>query len=456
MQSNEFINASANSSVAAQLVLPLRILLGAMCIAGLLGWSYSVLVVVGYYGKGVFRSPESLVILLPFIYLLLTLYSCLKRLSIKTLTILAVVLNAPLLALFFYWLSHIEDYLKLTAFVPVAYILGWTFILIARWFADYQPSARKRAITIFSLACVLLLGAVKVFPLIVDHESGARNFLRAAIHGRPNETRVNFAKSLRHATLIRNKYVRVQLIQQIALAQATRKLYDDSSATQAYLNNEASASDENWLATALVRAQLKNRDYDLALATARPLNSSGRFQVQYLTLEAEARAQEGALEEARQILQTAIILASEQPNEIIRKQAFMFIAQAQSKIGWHDGAMESVHKYGHKYSIALLGSIAANENKAGHHEAAQQTLQVFYATVNEAIRNCLQRRTVEEKDKCLLELVDELGDDRFFRLARTAATRIVSISKKDLAYRSITNFEARHLNSDLEDLLIKK
>ena len=58
-----------------------------------------------------------------------------------------------------------------------------------------------------------------------------------------------------------------------------------------------------------------------------------------------------------------------------------------------------------------------------------------------------------EKDQCLLELVDELGDDRFFRLARTAATRMSSISKRDLAYRSIAEFEAKYLNRDLKTLL---
>jgi hypothetical protein len=435
-------------------VLPLRILLGAMSLAGLLGWSYAILVVVAYYGKYLLSSPASLGILLPCIYLFLTLYSCIKTLAIKTLTVLGAVLNAPLLALFLYSLWEITDYLNLAAFVPAAYILVWTFLLIARWFADYQLSGRQRAITVSSLAGVLLLGAVAVFPLTVDHESKAQNYFQAAIHGSHNETRANFAESLRHATLIGRKYERVQLIQQIALAQATHRLYDDSNTTRSYLNNDANAGDGDWLTSALVRVQLKNRDYELALATARPLNSSGRFQIQYLALEAEASAREGELEEARQILKTAITLASEQPNENTQKYAFMFIAEAQSKIGWHDGAIESAQRYGRENSIALLGSIGVNEAEAGHNEAAQRTLQLIYATVNEAIGNCLQRRA-EEKDQCLLELVEKLGDDRLFHLARTAATRMISISKRDLAYRSISNFEAKYLNSDLEDLIKK-
>jgi hypothetical protein len=158
MHSNEFINASVKSSVAAKLVLPLRILLGAMSLAGLLGWSYAILVVVAYYGKYLLSSPASLGILLPCIYLFLTLYSCIKTLAIKTLTVLGAVLNAPLLALFLYSLWEITDYLNLAAFVPAAYILVWTFLLIARWFADYQLSGRQRAITVSSLAGVFVVG----------------------------------------------------------------------------------------------------------------------------------------------------------------------------------------------------------------------------------------------------------------------------------------------------------
>jgi hypothetical protein len=456
MQSNEFTTAPANSSVAAKLVLPLRILLGVMCLAGLLGWSYGILVVVAYYGHRSLTSPWILVFLLPFIYLILTLYSCLKTLSFKTLTILGAVLNAPLLALFLYSLANIEDYLRLQVFLPVAYILGWTFLLIARWFAGYQLSARKRAITISVMAGILLLATVSVFPLTVDHESEAVNFLRAGSDGSPGEAQANFAEALRHATRIRRKSQRVQLIQQIALAQASRKLYDDSKSTQAYLN-DAEEGDRDWLTSTLVRVQLKNGDYDLAHATARPLNSSGRFQIQYLALEAEASAREGRHEEARQILNTAIALANEQPNADTQTYSFMFIAEAQSKIGWHDGALESARRLGGRKSIALLGGIGVNEAEAGYKDSARQTMQIIYATVNEAIGNCLQRRAVEEKDQCLSELVDELGDDRFFHLARTAATRISSISKRDLAQRSIAVFEARYLNSDLEDLIkIKK
>jgi hypothetical protein len=454
-QKDETIAASAQSSLASQLVLPLRILLATMCLGGVLFWSYGMLVIAGYYGRGVFASSAVFQLLVPYLYLFITLYCCFKKLSIKTLIILGAVLNAPLVALFIYFLTHFERYVGLNAFVPLAYVLGWSFLLLALWFAEHGLSTRKRAVTIAVLAGVLLLGAVAVFPLTVDHESEALTFLQAANDGSPDEARANFAESLRHAIRIRRKSERVQMIQQIAMGQARRKLYDDANTTRAYLDNGADEGDRDWLTDALVLQQLRNQDYSIALATARPMNSAGRFQIQRLTLEADSRAQEGQTEAAREILETAITLADEQPNQNTRTYAYAFIAEAQAKIGWHDGALASAQKYGAENSIGLLGSIGVNEAEAGYKDSARQTLQVIYGTVNEAMGNCLQRPTVAEKDRCLSELVDELGDDQFFRLARTAAERISTMPKRDLAGRSVSEFEARFLNVDLEDRIKK-
>jgi hypothetical protein len=457
---NERVLTSALPSpkppLAVSFVHPLRVLLALMSIVGLLSWSYNVLFVVAYYGKGVFASPAAALFFVPYAYLLTSLYFCVRKPSIKTLSIMGLVLNAPLVAIFIYWLSHIEDYLPLNALVPVAYILVWFFLWLAYWFVDHEISARTQAVTIAIVSGGLLLGAALVWPLMIDHESQARNFLQAAVNGSPGEARTNFAESLQHTTRIRRFFNRSQMLQQIAIAQAQRKLYDDSSTTlKSYLENGFEERDKEQLLTSIVMAQLKNKDYEIALATARTLNSYMTLQIQYFGLEAVSKAQEGKDDEARQILNVATTLANEQKVASLQKIAFMHIAEAQAKIGWHDGALDSARRAGPENSFALLGSIGVNEAEAGHKESARQTMRVIDEMLGSAVDKCLNYGTETESDRCLLKLVNELGDDRFFHLARSAASKISSISERDLASRRISNFGAKYLNSDLEDLMLK-
>ncbi len=456
MNPNEPTAVPINSSFHDNLVLASRSLLGVISVAGLLGWSYGMLVILGYYGKGAFAGPTSLLLLFPYTYLLLSLYSSFKKLSLKTLIIMGGVLNAPLVAVFTYGLLHIERYLKLTAFIPIVYILGWTFLCIARWFVDHHVSSQRRAITLTVLFGFLLVGGVTVWPHTIDHEEKALHFLQAAAHGDPVNARANFSESLRHATLIRRKADSLRFIQQIAMVQANRKFYDDSSNTiKTYLDTNLEQKDREWLTTSIIRTQLKNKDYALALSTARPLNCSERFHVQPLTLEAESLIAAGRPEEARQILNVAITLANEQRNSNLQTYDFSYIADAQAKMGWHDGALESARQLGTRRIIGLLGSIGVREAEAGYKESARDSLRVIYETVHEAVAKCVKRETVEERDQCLSDLVDELGDDRFFNLARSVASRISSLPKRDLASIRISEFGTRYLNSDLEGLITK-
>ena len=76
------------------------------------------------------------------------------------------------------------------------------------------------------------------------------------------------------------------------------RLYDDSSNTiKTYLGNSLEQDDKVYLVTSIVRTQVKNKDYETALANAKVLNASGRFQVQSLTLEAISTAKEGKAED---------------------------------------------------------------------------------------------------------------------------------------------------------------
>lgn len=442
--------------LAASFVFPLRVLLGVMSIVGLLGWSYIVLFALAYYGKGVFASPAAVLFLVPYAHLLTSLYFSIKKPSLKTLSILGIVLNAPLVAVFIYWLSHIEDYLGLNALVPVAYVLVWLFLWLTRWFVDHQIPARTQAVTIAIVGGGLLLGAALVWPLLIDHESEARNFLQAAVNGNPDEARKNFAASLHHTNQVRRSLSKNQLLQQIAVAQAHRKFYDDSSTTlKRYVENGSEERDKEQLVTSIVMAQIKNRDYETALATARTLGSYMTLQIQYLTLEAVAKAQVGKHDEAKQILNVAITLANEQKVETVQKMAFMHIAEAQAKIGWHDGALDAARRAGPENLFALLGSIGVNEAEAGHKESARQTMRVIDELLRSAVDTCLRNGTEPDRDRCLLKLVNELGDHRFFHLARSAAGKISAIPERDLASRRISNFGAKYLNSDLQDLILK-
>jgi len=422
--------------------------------AGLLGWTYLTLFVLAWGGRAILVHQAVFFYLFGYVYFLLSLYPCFKKPSIKALSIMGLVLNVPMAVLFIYWVSHLVDYLTPGAFVPLAYILVWTFLWIARWFVDRNISARSQAVTMTLVAGVLVLGAATVWPLTIDHESEARRFLQAAVTDNAMEARANFSEALRHATHIRNDADKIQFLQQIAMAQAQLRLYDESSDTiKTYLGNSLEEHDKEYLLTSIVRTQVKNKDYEIALATAKVMNAAGRFQVQSLTLEAVSTAKEGKAEEARQILDTAITLANEQKDMSKHTMAFMHIAEAQAKIGWHDGALNSAPRAGTENLFAILGMIGANEAEAGYKESARQTMQVIYETLGIAVEKCLSHRTVERRDRCQSKLVIELGDYGFFHLARSTATQISSISERDLAFRKISDFQTKYLNRDREEII---
>ena len=419
----------------------------------MLGWAYETLFALGWSGGAILLHPAVFILLFGYVYLLLSLFVCFKNPSIKTLSIICVVLNLPLAALFIYWASHIQDYLAPQHFVPLAYILVWTFLTITRWFVDNRISALGQAVAITLVAAVLLLVASTVWPLTIDHESEARRFMQAAAGSNLAEARANFSEALQHATRIRDQFQRSVFLRQIVIAQADRRLYDDSTETIETYLADLHQRDKEELLLSIVRKQISNKDYGTAIATAKNLNSYAVLQIQDLGSEAVSQAKQGKVEEARQILATAITLANSQEVASTQTTQFMHIAEAQAKIGWHDGAMDSARRAGTGRTFAILGSIGANEAETGNKESARQTIQVIHETFEIAVNKCLHHGTVEVRDRCLSKLVIELGDDRFFYLARSAAGKITSISERDLASRKIAEFAAKYLNRDLEGII---
>ena len=301
---------------------------------------------------------------------------------------------------------------------------------------------------------MLLLVAVTVWPLTIDHESEARRFMQAAAaSSNVAETRVNFSEALQHATRIRHQLQRSMFLRQIVIEQADRRLYDDSTETIKTYMADLDQRDKEELLLSIISKQIRNKDYGTAIATAKNVNLDAVLQIQNLGSEAVSRAKQGKVEEARQILATAITLANSQEVASMQTMQFMHIAEAQAKIGWHDGAMDSARRAGTERLFALLGSIGANEAEAGNKESARQTIQVIHETFGIAVNKCLGQGRVEERDRCLSKLVVELGDDRFFYLARSAASKISSISQRDLASRKISEFAAKYLNRDLEGVI---
>ena len=132
---NKSVTASAirstKSPPATKFIVVLRVLLGAMSMAGLLGWSYLTLFVLGLGGRAILVHPIMFFYLFGYVYLLLSLYPCFKKPSIKTLFIMGLVLNVFPAVLFIYWVLNVVDYLTPGAFVPLAYILVWTLLWIA-------------------------------------------------------------------------------------------------------------------------------------------------------------------------------------------------------------------------------------------------------------------------------------------------------------------------------------
>ena len=441
-------------SFPASLLAPLRMLLATMCVGGLLGWSYVILFSLAYYGKAVFSSPFALLLLFPYAYLLLTLYFCFKPPSIKTLAIVGAILNTPLVLIFAYWVWRREDNLHINAFIPIAYVLVWFLLGTTRWLVEKRISGRGQAITFGVAAAILSLGAVIAWPMMINHRSESQKYLYTAVNGEPSDAKANFDASLQHALLIRREYERRSFLEEIAIAQARHRLYDDSANTiKTYLEKDLDQRDRDELMRSIVRAQITNKDYGAALTTARPLNSSGTFSVQSLTLEAVAAGKAGRMQEARQIIATAITLANEQTSADMQNYSFGHIADAQAQLGEHDAALATAHRVNEKNLIVLLGSMGRNEAEAGYKESARDTLQVIYTTVAESASKCGSKKTSLERDQCLLTLVEVLGDDRFFNLATSVARSINSISTRDLAFRKIFKYEAQYLNSDLEDLI---
>jgi hypothetical protein len=453
MSPNEDISASGQYSLSANIVLALRILLGTMSVVGLIGWGYSVLFFLAYYGRHMLAHWSVLIVLFPFVYLLLALFFSVRLPSLKTFFISGAVLNAPLVASFVYAVLHVEDQLRPGALVPIAYVLAWTCLGVMRWFIERHVSTLPRVITVAVLGGGLLLSATTVWPLMIDYRSEAQRYFQAAINANTADARSGFTEALRSATGIRRKEERIQFLGHIAVAQANRRLYEDSSETlKIYLDSDVENDDKERLFTSLTGAQIKNKDYGLALETARKLTSHQTLEIQYLSMEAVAAAETRDLEHATHILDVANTLANEQ-NESTRKSAFMHIADAQAKIGWHDAALNSAQRAGTENLIWVLGSMGVQEAERGYKESARHTMRVIHDTVDAAARDCSSRESVELKDRCLSELINKLGDAQFFQQARFVANKISSISKKDLALTRILDFEARFLNRDLEEVM---
>ena len=441
-------------SSASDLESALRVLLAAISVIGLIYWSYLTLFVTAYYGIGSLASPYTVLLLFPFAYLLVSLFSSIKPPSIRTHTILTIVLNAPLVAFFIYSISAIEDYLRVTAFVPVIYVLAWSCIWLVRWFARNHTSVARQAITVGLLGAALTFGAVEVWPLMINHEAEAQRFLQEAVNGNPHEARENFAESRQHARLIHNEFGRREFLRQIAVAQANLRLYDDSSETiRVYIAEGPESRDKDQLLHQVVMSQVKNRDYNLALATAQNLEDSGSLQIQYLSLEAIAKSKAGNKDEARQILDVAITLADGQL-ERGQKFAFINIAEAQAEIGWHEAAVASARKSGTENWFGLLASIGIKEAEAGFKDSARDTMKLIESTVENRVTAC-RRLKGDQTDRCLFELVEELGDRRFFNLATSVALKIDSLAQRDYALRRVLDFGIKFGTGDLEDMISK-
>src|SRR5713101_3973309 len=179
---------STNSPLAAKFVVPLRVLLAAMSMAGLLGWAYLTLFTLAYFGRVVLVSPAVFMLLFGYVYLLLSLYPCFKNPSIKTLTIMGVALNLPPVAYFIYLVSHIEDKLDRNALVPVAFVLAWFLLWLARWFVAKSVSPLKQIIAVVVVIASVLSGAAAIRPLTTDPNNEARRMSEAGAQARnPDE-----------------------------------------------------------------------------------------------------------------------------------------------------------------------------------------------------------------------------------------------------------------------------
>jgi tetratricopeptide (TPR) repeat protein len=431
-----------------------RGLLMLMTVGALFLWSYGSLLLIAWGGRAILMTPGVLALLFGYVYLLLSLYACFRKPSLKGLSVMAVLLNLPLAAFFIYSVSHYEDHLKLGTLVLPAFMLAWVFLCLTRWFLDSRISTGVQVITYTVATGLMLFGAVKIWPHMVDHESEALTVMRAAMASNGPLARAGFSEALRHASSISNKSRRSQVLQNIATSQARLGLYDDSTETiKLYLETDPEGQEKERLLSSIVMAQIDNKDYEAALATARKLDSYAVLQIQYFGFKAIDKAKEGHEEEARRIIDTAIALANEQKVPSTQTMQFMQIADALAKMGWHDAALASAQRSGTENSFILLGSIAVNEAKAGNTAPARQTMRVIQQTLELALKSCRSRKGVEERDQCLSRLVDELDDARFFNLGRSAARSISSTSKREDAFKRISDFASRFLNSDSEVLI---
>lgn len=435
---NKPVTASAirptKSPLATKFIVVLRVLLGAMSMAGLLGWAYLTLFALAWGGGAILVHPVVFFLLFGYVYLLLSPYLCFKNPPINTLTIIGGLLNLPPIVYFIYLVSHIEDKLQLAAFVPVAFVLVWFLLWLLRWFVARNVSTSKQILAIVIVLVGVIAGAAALKPLTTDPDSEARRLSAAGAQARnPDEAKRLFAKARDQANRIKNPYIREQPLSVIAYNQAKAGLIYDAEANA----NECESDGARKIAfNSIVRGQLESGDWRGAVMTAKSHEAGG---VLFMALKENsvAKAQTGQIESAKEIMRFAEQTADDPAFESLRRWSFSAVAVAQAQLGLHDEALSSARKTGAEYAPEQLAFIAMTEKQAGYLEQSR-------ASVQEAIRGVVAlRKDTVSRDNTLYELAAHLSDGGLFDEARLVANSIQSISTKEILFRSMEYARAR-------------
>ncbi len=424
----------AESATKSPLIFTIRILLAAMSAVGFLGWSYITLVVLAYAGRAAFFGPAGLLLLFGYSYLLFSLFFSVKNPSLKTLTAIGIGLNLPLVLASVYAVTHFEDKLNWSAFLPAAFVLVWFLLGLARWFTETGVSALKQIISIGLILLGILSALAAIRPLTVDPESEARRLSEAG--GRvttPDQAKQLFAEALDQARRIDNPHHRDHPLAVIAYNQAKAGLISDAEKTA----NECQADVGRPMAfNSIVRGQVEFGDLHGALLTAKT-HDSGDVLFMALKEASIENAQAGRSDRATAIMRFAEQAADDSAFENLRRWSFSAVAMAQAQLGLHDEAISSARKTGAEYAPEQMAFVAMTEKKAGHLEHSR-------ASIEEAIRGVKAVRNDQvSRDSTFYEIADHLAEAGMFDEARSVTDSIESATTRDIFLQSMEYKRAR-------------
>lgn len=111
-------------------------------IAGLIGWCYYALVFVGWIGR-----PKTLfeifILGFPLVYLTISLLASLKIFRQRTLFLLGIFVNLPVVTPLVYWIARGYVF-ELPSVIVLFFVMSWMILLVGSLMGRFQKRSRNQ------------------------------------------------------------------------------------------------------------------------------------------------------------------------------------------------------------------------------------------------------------------------------------------------------------------------